>query len=149
MTGKARQIDELTASLESRWQQVSRKLYELAAELPGEKYEWRPQPGVRTCGEVLRHVAFWNRYVADSVRGKAANDTLNELSASEYPNKKKILHALSESAADAASALREKGALDVKTSQMVVTFLEHTSEHYGQMVVYARLMAVTPPASRG
>ena len=32
---------------------------------------------------------------------------------------------------------------------MVVTFIEHNCEHYGQLVVYARLNQIVPPASRG
>jgi uncharacterized damage-inducible protein DinB len=33
-------------------------------------------------------------------------------------------------------------------AEMLVTFIEHNSEHYGQLVVYARLNGIVPPASR-
>ena len=35
-----------------------------------------------------------------------------------------------------------------KTLELILTFLEHNSEHYGQLAVYARLMGIVPPASR-
>jgi hypothetical protein len=30
----------------------------------------------------------------------------------------------------------------------MVSFIEHSGEHYGQLVMYARLAGVVPPASR-
>ena len=36
-----------------------------------------------------------------------------------------------------------------KMLELILTFLEHNSEHYGQLAVYARLMGIVPPASRG
>jgi len=105
--------------------------------------------GVRTFGDVLRHVAFWNRYVADSVRGKKADDAANELPKTEYSTKARIVDALKSSAPEAAAALREHPVeLDWNNAAMIVTFLEHTSEHYGQLVVYTRLNGIVPPASR-
>jgi uncharacterized damage-inducible protein DinB len=133
-----------------RWEQVSKKLEQLADALPEEKLEWRPAPAVRTCGDALRHVAFWNQYLADSLRGKDADDTLNELPAADYPTKASVLKALRQSAADVTTALKEKGtAPDAKSTEMVMSFLEHTLEHYGQLIVYRRLLDVVPPAWRG
>jgi hypothetical protein len=57
--------------------------------------------------------------------------------------------ALVRTAQDAATALREQSdTLSPKSAELVVSFLEHTSEHYGQMAVYSRLLGVVPPASR-
>lgn len=149
MTAKAVQKDTVQNMLIGRWEQVAAKLTTLAEAVPEEKYESRPVDGVRTIAEVLRHVAFWNRYVADTLRGKKADDTANELPGTEYASKARIVDALKRSANDAASALREQpGELEWKTAEMVVTFLEHSSEHYGQMVVYARWNGIVPPASR-
>ena len=143
------QEEALAGVLVSRWQQASDKLEQLAAELPQEKYDWRPRPGIRTCGEVLRHVAFWNEYVSKSLRGEQTDEGLNELPAAEFPTKATILEALRRSNADAIASMREPRLFaDPKTAELVVTFIEHTSEHYGQLVVFARLLEVVPPASR-
>src|SRR6266545_3288078 len=93
------QREALPNLLAERWEQVSRKLAELAKEVPVDKFEWTPVAGARTVGEVLRHVAFWNQYVADSLRGKSANDTANELPLAKYPKKADVLEALRRSAA--------------------------------------------------
>jgi uncharacterized damage-inducible protein DinB len=141
--------DRSTTLLTERWEQVSRKLTDLAEAIPDEKFEWTPVQGVRTCGDVLRHVAFWNEYVAASLRGKEFNDAANELPRADYPTKASVLDAVRRSAEDVSSALRDhRGSPDAETVKLVMTFNEHTSEHYGQLVVYARQAGVVPPASR-
>ena len=150
MATKAAQQETVSAKLIEQWEQVGGKLAALAEEFPEKKYDCRPVEGVRTLADVLRHVAFWNRFVAESARGKKADDTSNKLSKWEYASKARIVDALRRSAEDAASSLKERGSeLDVATAQMVMTFVEHTCEHYGQLVVYARMDGIVPPTSRG
>jgi uncharacterized damage-inducible protein DinB len=150
MATKPVQTPTVSTVLVSRWEQVGKKLENLADAFPEEKYNWKPVDTSRTIGEVLRHVAFWNQFVADSARGKKADDSANELPAAKYATKARIIDALRQTAADVASVLKEDHAvLDPQTAELVVTFLEHTSEHYGQLAVYARLNGVVPPASRG
>jgi uncharacterized damage-inducible protein DinB len=148
MTAKAAKEQALTGVLVERWEQVSRKLANVAEELPVDKFEWVPVTGIRSCGDVVRHVAFWNRYVTASLRGQHADDSANELSAADYPTKEKVLAVLRSSASEVAAALRDGGDLPAKSVELVLTFLEHTSEHYGQLAVYSRLMGIVPPASR-
>jgi uncharacterized damage-inducible protein DinB len=146
---KAQQEQAMTSLFIDKWEQASRKLAELAEALPAEKFESPPMTGIRTPGQVLRHVAFWNQYVADSLRGKEPDDTSNELPLAGYSTKVSVLEALRQGSQDVAAMLRQKqNSLDLKTAELVVTFIEHTSEHYGQLVVYARLLGMVPPASR-
>ena len=147
MTAKTAQTETVSTMMIGQWEQVGRKLAALAENFPEDKYESKPVDGVRTFGEVLRHVAFWNQYVADSARGKKADDSANELPKSEYSTKKRILEALKKTTADVAAALSEhRGELDLKTVEMLATFIAHNSEHYGQLVVYSRVNGVAPPA---
>jgi uncharacterized damage-inducible protein DinB len=149
MTAKAEQENALTTLLVERWEQVSRKIADLAEEFPAEKFESQPVAGLRTCGEVLRHVAFWNQFVADSMHRRKADDTTNELPIAAFPTKASVLEALKQTSRDVAEALRDHNAsVDSKTLEVVMPFVEHTSEHYGQLVVYARLIGIVPPASR-
>ena len=139
----------LAISLATRWEQASRKVTELAEAFPAEKFESEMVPGTRTFGAVLRHIAFWNQYVADSLRGKKADDSLNELPRADYAEKDGILKAVQRTSDDAMAALHERQAgFDLKAAEMVMAFIEHTAEHYGQMAVYARLLGIVPPASR-
>ena len=150
MATKAVQQGTISAKLIDRWEQVCQKLVALAEQVPKIKFEYRPVDDVRTFADVLRHVAFWNRYLADSARGKKGDDTANELPRDEFPTKAQIVEALKRSAADAADALKANASgLSPEMTEMVVTFIEHNCEHYGQLVVYARLNQIVPPASRG
>ena len=97
---------------------------------------------------MLRHVAFWNQYVADTLRGSKADDAANALLPEGYSTKRLVLEALTKTAKDAGHALQGRQTSQDKTTELIVTFLEHTSEHYGQLAVYARLFGITPPASR-
>lgn len=149
MTAKA-QKESLSMMLIGHWEQTGRKLADLAEAFPEEKLESAPAKSVRTAGDVLRHVAFWNRYVAGTVRGSKVDGDANELPKAEYATKARILDALRSSTADVVAALREREEeLDPATAGMAVSFLEHTSEHYGQLAVYARLNGIVPPVSRG
>ena len=150
MVTKAAQQVTVSSKLIDRWEQVCQKLVALAEEVPEVKFEYMPVADVRTFADVLRHVAFWNRYVADSARGRKGDGTANELPRDEYSTKTRIVVALKRSAADAADALKGNASgLNPKMAEMVVTFIEHNCEHYGQLVVYARLNQIVPPASRG
>ena len=123
----------------TRWEQAEGKLAGIAEAFPEERFEWKLVEGVRTFGDVLRHVAFWNQYVADTARGKKAKEEANELPKAKYATKARVVEALKKSAGEAAAALKGHGALDAKMAEMVMAFIEHTSEHYGQLAVYARM----------
>jgi uncharacterized damage-inducible protein DinB len=150
MTTKVVQSGIASPKLIERWEQVCQKLAALAEEVPTNQFNIKPADGARTVSEILRHVAFWNCYVADSARGRKANETANELSREKFSTKAQIINELRRSAVDAADALKESpSGLSTEVAEMVVTFIEHNCEHYGQLTVYARLKGIIPPASRG
>lgn len=133
----------------TRWTEIGDKIVKLAEEFPEAKYDARPVPEVRTFGDQLRHVAFWNRYVQKTLRREEADGQANELPRATYPTKAKVVKALRASFDDVANEL---GSMNGKTSgadaDTMVSFIEHGGEHYGQLVMYARLNGVVPPASR-
>jgi uncharacterized damage-inducible protein DinB len=150
MTKQTTEKQAVSTMLIERWEQTGAKLASLAQEYPEEKYENAPVAGVRTFGDVLRHVAFWNQYVADTARGHKADDTANELPKAKYATKARVIAALTKSTGDAAVALREhKDGLEPEKAALAESFIEHVCEHYGQLVVYARWAGVVPPVSRG
>ena len=150
MATKAAQQNTVSSKLIGRWDQVAQKLTTLADEFPATKVDYKPADGMRTVGEILRHVAFWNQYVADSLVERKADDTANELPKDRFSTKAQILNALKHSSADVLKALHDKSSdLSPEMSEMLVAFIEHNCEHYGQLAVYARLNGIIPPASRG
>ena len=148
MSTKAVQQDVLSTKLRGRWEQVGQKLLALAEEVPASKFDYRPVKEARSFAEVFRHVAFWNRYVAEVARGQKSDDSGNEISKEQYATKRQILEALKHSFTDATDVLKNSPNLSADTAEMLVTFIEHNCEHYGQLVVYVRLNGIIPPASR-
>src|SRR3954470_1832729 len=88
------------------WSDIGQKVVTLAEEFPEDKYEFRPAAGVRTFGDQLRHVAFWNGFVAKNARGEKADGALNELPKAQYATKAAIVKALKDSLADATAQLK-------------------------------------------
>jgi uncharacterized damage-inducible protein DinB len=131
------------------WTEIGDKIVKMAEEFPEDKYEFRPVPGVRTFADNLRHVAFWNTYVSKTLKSEKVDPKLNELPKAEYATKAAIVKAL-KSSLDEATDLLKKGppAPSDKVSNLWVSFIEHSGEHYGQLVVYFRLNGIVPPASR-
>ncbi len=149
MNAKAAQEHIFSTMLTKQWEQINEKLAILAEQFPEEKYDFSPADGTRTFGGVLRHLAFWNRFVADTARGIKTDETSNELSIRECPTKVQVVDALKRSAKEATAALKAHSAeMEPKTAELCMTFTQHSSEHYGQLAVYYRLHGIVPPASR-
>jgi uncharacterized damage-inducible protein DinB len=133
----------------SRWEQVKNKLADLAEVFPENHFRSHLVPDARSCDQVLRHVAFWNRFVAESLRGERPDETANELAAAEYSTRARVIEALKASAQDVTTALTSNNLeLDTGSLGQIAMAIEHSCEHYGQLVVYARIIGTTPPASR-
>ena len=149
MASNAVQQETTSMKLINRWEQVCRKLSALGEEFPATKFNVSPVVGTRTVADVLRHVAFWNYYVAETARGRKADDSANELPKEKFATKSQIMEELNRSAAKATEALKKNASgLSPELAETVISFIEHNCEHYGQLVVYARLNGIVPPASR-
>jgi hypothetical protein len=134
----------------ANWNEIGDKVVKLAEEFPEGKYDYKPVDGVRTFADVLRHVAFWNEYVAKAARGEKPDGSANEVPKAKFGTKAAIVSALKASLTGAASELKKSAAApEPRTTGLWVSFIAHSSEHYGQLVVYYRLNGLVPPASRG
>lgn len=133
----------------ARWTDVGDKLVALADAFPGDRYDARPAEGVRTFAEQVRHVAFWNEYALGSMRGESPDGAANELSPATYASKASILTALRGSVDAVSAELKANGKPSGATAETVVSFIEHSAEHYGQLAMYCRFNGIIPPASRG
>ena len=137
----------ISRMLITQWEQSCAKLIALAEHVPEDRYEYRPVDQVRTFADVLRHTAFWNQCVTEQAHGGEPDESANELPKAQYSTKKRILDALRQSNKESVAALKKHGRLNDKTAEMLVMFIGHTSEHYGQLVVYTRLNGIVPPSS--
>jgi uncharacterized damage-inducible protein DinB len=135
--------------LVTRWSEIGDKMVKLAEEFPEDRYEAKPVADVRSFADQLRHVAFWNRYVQKTLRREEADGQANELPKTSYPTKAKIVKVLRSTFDDVAKELTAaNGSATNADADTMVSFIEHSGEHYGQLVMYARLNGIVPPASR-
>src|SRR6476469_4874285 len=141
------------------WNDVGRKLIAMAEDFPEDKYDFKPTPAQRSFAEQLLHAAGSCYYFTNPVMGKkppAAEDPKRD----QYKSKADIVAFVKKAFADGAAAIQSKGEKGLTTE--VVYFdhqkarvldianglIEHSGEHYGQLVVYYRLAGLVPPESR-
>jgi hypothetical protein len=169
----AKEIASLDAEREKDALQVLAKLTEnvivsAADAMPADKYGFAPSDGefkgVRTFGQMVKHLSATNYILAAAALGKEPPaDAGDELGPEAVRTKDEILRYLKGSFAyldQAIEAIGQKSA-PVKISPisplksaeatrlaLVVESLVHAFDHYGQMVEYLRMNGVVPPASR-
>jgi len=146
--GQAPRTPPTTAqSINSNFDSVNRRLLEMAKDFPADKYEFKATPEVRSFREVVVHVFSGNTYAAKAGRGEAAN--WDELDPKNYKTKAEVVSAFEKSIGDSTAALKALPA--ERLAQSVTPWLaviEHSAEHYGQLVTYYRLNHLVPPESR-
>lgn len=132
------------------WTEINGKVVQMAEAFPEDKYEFKATKDVRSFADVLRHVAFWNDWVVKSVRGEKPDGKPNELPKAQYSTKAQIVAALKKSVDAGVAQLKSSPATPpITAAEQWMSFISHSSEHYGQLVVYYRLNGIVPPASRG
>ncbi len=147
------------ALLES-WNEVGRKLIAMAEDFPEDKYDFKPVPAQRSFAEQLLHAAGVNYFFTNPVMGlkpPAGEDPKRE----QYKTKAAVVEFVKKSFADGAAAIQQKGDKGMndlivdpfanqqtRVSDMAWGLLEHSGEHYGQLVVYYRVAGLVPPESR-
>ena len=147
-----------SAALLSSWDEIGRKLIAMAEDFPEDKYDFKPTPAQRSFAEQLLHVAGSNDLYTNVARGTKPMD---DESREHYKTKAAVVAYVKKSFADGAAAIQEKG--DKGMLEMVVEpeggrtvplqdlaygLIEHSGEHYGQVVVYYRIAGMVPPESR-
>ena len=149
---------ELKVVLDS-WNEVGRKLIAMAEDFPEDKYDFKPTPAERSFAEQLLHAAGSNYFFINPVMGKEpppAEDPKRD----QYKSKADIVAFVKKSFVDGAAAIQAKGEKGMTTEvvyfpqqksrvlDIAYGIIEHSGEHYGQLVVYYRLAGLVPPESR-
>jgi len=149
------------------WNQIGRKLIAMAKDFPEDKYDFKVQKDQRTFAENLLHVAAIDYYLIGKVSGaKAGPDFGKDFenpSRDVYKTKADVVKLLEDAVASGAAVIKEQGdaGLDktqpfgwetgrhvVHVSYIWLSSIEHSSEHFGQLVVYYRANNLVPPESR-
>ena len=139
------------------WNDIGRKLGDMAADFPDDKYEWKATPQVRSFAEQLLHAAGYANYVAEVAKGRRPKE--EDPPRASFKSKAAIVAYVKKAYADGAKAIEATSDEQLQSTIQVGrwmptlhglwdTAVEHSGEHYGQLVVYYRLNQMIPPESR-
>jgi uncharacterized damage-inducible protein DinB len=142
------------------WNDIGRKLIAMAEDFPEDKYDFKPVPGVRSFAEQLLHAANANYFFTNPALGvkPPAEENPNR---ADFKSKAAVVAFVRKAFADGAAAIKQKGDKgmndlivdpfanrQVRVDDAAWSFIEHSGEHYGQLVVYYRVSGLVPPESR-
>jgi uncharacterized damage-inducible protein DinB len=148
----------LQAEVLKDWTSLKDTMHKIAAEMPADKYTFKPTDGQQTFGERTVHVATSNVYFLGLLGGTAPKPTIDPKATS----KEAALKALDDSFDYGIAILKQQTDQSLMQSvpsapkfmgpssrARVMSFLAgHTWDLYGQMVVYLRLTGHVPPMSQ-
>ena len=145
-----------------RWNDIGNKLVAMAQDFPEDKYDYKLQKDERTFALNLLHAAGLDYVLMRAVAGSNIGPDFGEgdnPSRDAFKTKADVVKFVQQAVADGASVIRQQGdaGLDKTTrlgkrmlhnSDIWVFAIEHSAEHYGQLVVYYRANNLVPPDSR-
>jgi uncharacterized damage-inducible protein DinB len=151
-----------------QWNEIGRKLIVIAEDLPEDKYDYKPNPDSRTFVAQLLHVSASMYYFTDSAQGQKPRSPpwSSNCRVSDHPKrdnlktKAEIVAFVKKCVEDGAAVIKTKGDKGLNESvsaggphldrlyDLAYGLIEHSGEHYGQMVVYYRANGMVPPESR-
>jgi len=146
-----------------RWNDIGNKLVAMAQDFPEDKYDFKVQKDERTFALNLLHAAALDFVVIRMVSGSNLGPDFGEgdnPSRDVFKTKADVVKFVQEAVAEGAKVIQQQGdaGLDKTTkffgnrmahNSSIWTFaIEHSGEHYGQLVVYYRANNLVPPDSR-
>jgi uncharacterized damage-inducible protein DinB len=147
------------------WNDIGNKLVAMAQDFPEDKYDFKLQKDQRSFAENLLHVAAVDfdlmRAISESNLGPDFGKNKHNPSRDAYKTKADVVKLIQQAVADGANLIQQQGdaGLDkvtkhawgnklVHNSYAWLFAIEHSAEHYGQLVVYYRANNLVPPDSR-
>jgi DinB superfamily len=145
------------------WNAVGDKLVAMAQDFPEDKYDFKVQKDERTFALNLLHAAALDFVLIRRISGSNLGPDFGEgdnPSRDQFKTKADVVKFVQEAVADGAKVIQQQGdaGLDNTTkffgnrlahnSYIWASAIEHSGEHYGQLVVYYRANNMVPPDSR-
>ena len=144
----------------AQWNEIGRKLIAIAEDLPEGKYDYKPHPDSRTFVAQLLHVSASMYYFTDVVQGKQPRYG-DDPKRDQLKSKAQVVAFVKKCVEDGADLIKAKGDAGMaaviqypgtnsqhRVSEIAYDTIEHSGEHYGQLVVYYRINGLVPPESR-
>jgi formylglycine-generating enzyme required for sulfatase activity len=144
------------------WNEIGNKLVAMAQDFPEDKYDFKVQKDERTFALNLLHAAALDFVLIRRISGSNLGPDFGEgdnPSRDQFKTKADVVKFVEEAVDDGAKVIQEQGdaGLDRTTkfgkglahnSYIWTVAIEHSAEHYGQLVVYYRANNLIPPDSR-
>ena len=132
------------------------KVLDLAKATPEDKYAWRPGEGVRSTGEVFRHLAQANYLLPTFLGIKVPEGVVLKDMDTRPLDKAKTITLVEQSFEFALDAIAKTPEASLPDStkffgqpstklDVLLVFATHAHEHLGQSIAYARTNGITPP----
>ena len=152
----------LACEIENDWTRNNVLISGLAGAMPEDKYSFKPTPAQQSFGERVLHVAQVNLMVLQGLGARTRAPAIDMNATAKVP----AMAALQRVGEYGVAVIKELGEQGLEaridspgplaffmgpklSRQRALYFLmEHSQDTYGQLVVYARLNGITPPASR-
>src|SRR6202790_1687154 len=145
-----------------RWNDIGNKLVAMAQDFPEDKYDYKLQKDQRTFAQNLLHQAAFDYVVIRVISGSNLGPDFGKgdnPSRDVFKTKADVVKFVQQAVADGANVIQQQGdaGLDKTTkwgnklahnSYLWMFAIEHSGEHYGQLVVYYRANNLVPPDSR-
>lgn len=139
----------------------------MAKDFPEDRYDFKTQKDERTFAQNLLHVAAVDYDLISKVSGSTVGPDFGKdkhnPSRDTYKTKAEVVKLLESAVADGAAVIKQQGDAGleqtmpfgwetgrhvVHVSYIWMAGIEHSSEHFGQLVVYYRANNLVPPESR-
>src|SRR5216684_2631060 len=135
--------------------QVTAWIERAAEKMPEEEYAFKPDPAVRSFGQILGHIADANYLFCSTVLGENSPPQGNEKTKTTKAELTSALHdafAYCSRAYDTpthSAATETVKAFGQERKKLGVLWFNssHNLEHYGNVVVYMRMKGIVPPSS--
>jgi uncharacterized damage-inducible protein DinB len=145
------------------WNDIGNKLVGMAQDFPEDKYDFKVQKDQRTFALNLLHAAALDFILIRRISGTNVGPNFGDgdnPTRDAFKTKADIVKFVQEAVTDGAKVIQQQGdtGLDNTTkffgnrlahNSAIWTFaIEHSADHYGQLVVYYRANNLVPPSSR-
>jgi hypothetical protein len=152
----------LVCEVENDWSRNNVMLYGLANSMPEDKFGYKPTPAQQTFGERVLHVAQVNLMLLQALGAKTPMPVI-DMNAISKAASMDALQRVGGYGIAVIKELGEQGLLaridspgpvgwfmgpQVSRQRVLYFLMTHSQDTYGQLVVYARMNGITPPASR-
>jgi hypothetical protein len=147
------------------WNDIGNRLVAMAKDFPEDKYDFKLQKDQRTFAQNILHAAGVDFIVLRAISGSNVGPDLGKdpenPTRAAFKTKADVVKVIEQAVSEGAKLIKEQGdtGLDqtgksafgnrtVHKSYNWILAIEHSGEHYGQLVVYYRANNMVPPESR-